>query len=67
MEWRGQFGFGVAVLGEDCGEGVRLEVGDEGGDVGEGMGGHGGEVVLHVDYKEGGCHFGCGWVWQLAW
>lgn len=55
-----QLGGGVPVLGEDCGEGEGLEVGDEGGDVLEGDGGHGGEVVLHVDYEESGGHFGGG-------
>lgn len=50
----------MAVLGEDCGEGEGPEVGDEGCDVLEGGGGHGGELVLHVDDEEGGGHFGAG-------
>lgn len=53
-----QLGGGVPVLGEDCREGEGLEVGDESVDVLKGGGGHGGEVGLHVDYEEGGGHFG---------
>ena len=48
----------VSMLSEDCGEGVGLEAGYQGFDVWKGGGGHGSEVVLHVDYEEGGCHFG---------
>ncbi len=46
----GELFFGVAVLGEDAGEGVGFEVGGEAEDVGEAGGCHGGEDVLHVDY-----------------
>ena len=58
---RGEFGFGVAVLGEDKGQGEGLEVGDKAEDVGEGGGCHGGEDGLHVDNEESSGHFGGCW------
>jgi hypothetical protein len=48
----------MPVLCEDYGEGGGLEVGGQFEDVGEGGGCHGEEVGLHVDYQEGGLHFG---------
>lgn len=48
----------MPVLREDQGAGGTLEVGNEGEDVREGVGGHGGEDGLHIDYEKGGRHVG---------
>ena len=58
LEGRSEFLLAVPVLREDQGAGGTLEVGNEGEDVGEGVGGHGGEDGLHIDYEEGGRHVG---------
>lgn len=57
-EWRFELGGGVAVLGEDAGEGAGLEVAGEFEDVLEAGVGHGEEEVLHVDDEKSGCHLG---------
>ena len=50
FEGRGQLRWRVAVLGEDYGVVVLVEVGEEFEDVWEGGRGHGGEELLGIDY-----------------
>lgn len=48
----------MAMLGEDARKGVRLEMGDEPGDIGRGRCCHFGKNALHVNHEQSGDHLG---------